>query len=218
MQITIRNTNSDDIRVITLKESDSFQKIFEKLKEAKGPIEVNIFFINEKINISQFARFKSFIEKLNIKSLNIFSNKREVILAGKSLKIDSRLTDEKDMKSKLFFATQKKPNDILYKGTVRSGDRISSNSDLCIVGDVNPGAIISAKKNVYVWGKLLGIALAGEEGYKDAIIASLYLNPLQLRIADVVAIGPKEKPNNFYPEMALLEKRNIVIKPFLINT
>jgi len=218
MQITIRNTNSDDIKVITLKESESFQKIFEKLKEVKGPIEVNIFFINEKINISQFARFKSFIEKLNIKSLNIFSNKREVILAGKSLKIDSRLTDEKDMKSKLFFATQKKPNDILYKGTVRSGDRISSNSDLCIVGDVNPGAIISAKKNVYVWGKLLGIALAGEEGYKDAIIASLYLNPLQLRIADVVAIGPKEKPNNFYPEMALLEKRNIVIKPYLIDT
>ena len=218
MQITIRNTNSDDIKVITLKESESFQKIFEKSKEAKGPIEVNIFFINEKINISQFAKFKSFIEKLNIKSLNIFSNKREVILAGKSLKIDSTLTDEKDMKRKLFFATKKKPNDILYKGTVRSGDRISSNSDLCIVGDVNPGAIISAKKNVYVWGKLLGIALAGEEGYKDAIIASLYLNPLQLRIADVVAIGPKEKPNNFYPEMALLEKRNIVIKPYLIDT
>ena len=218
MQITIRNTNSDDIKVITLKESESFQKIFEKLKEAKGPIEVNIFFINEKINISQFAKFKSFIEQLNIKSLNIFSNKREVILAGKSLKIDSTLADEKDMKSKLFFATKEKPNDILYKGTVRSGDRISSNSDLCIIGDVNPGAIISAKKNVYVWGKLLGIALAGEGGNKDAIITSLYLNPLQLRIADIVAIGPKEKPNNFYPEIALLEKQNIIIKPFLIDS
>ena len=218
MQITIRNTNSDEIKVISLREAESFKNIFEKFQEAKGPIEVNIFFINEKINISQFAKFKSFIEQLNIKSLNIFSNKREVILAGKSLKIDSTLTDEKDMKSKLFFATKKKPNDILYKGTVRSGDRISSNSDLCIIGDVNPGAIISAKNNVYVWGKLLGIALAGEGGNKDAIITSLYLNPLQLRIADIVAIGPKEKPNNFYPEIALLEKQNIIIKPFLIDS
>ena len=218
MKITIRNINSDYIKVISLQESESFQKIFEKLEVVKGPFEINIFVINERISIAQFARFKSFVEKLNIKSLNIFSNNREAILAGKSLKIDSTLTDEKDMKSKLFFANQKKPIDILHRGTVRSGDRISSNSDLCILGDVNPGAIISARKNVYVWGKLLGIALAGEGGNKDAIIAALYLNPLQLRIADIVAIGPKEKPNNLYPEKALLEKQKIIIKPFLIDT
>ena len=218
MQITIRNINSEDIKVISLKESDSLQKIFEKSKEVKGPLEVNIFLINEKLHISQIAKFKSLIEKLNIKSFSIFSNKREVILAGKSLKIDSIFTAETDMKSRLFFANKKKSTDILHKGTVRSGDRISSNSDLCIIGDVNPGAIVSAKKNVYVWGKLLGIALAGEGGNKDAIIASLYLKPLQLRIADVIAIGPKEKPNNFYPEIALLDKQNIIIKPFLIDS
>ena len=68
------------------------------------------------------------------------------------------------------------------------------------MGDVNPGAIISANNNVYVWGKLLGIAFAGENGNKNASIASLCLRPLQLRICQIVAIGPKEKPKNQYPK------------------
>ena len=111
-----------------------------------------------------------------------------------------------------------KKDDILYKGTVRSGERISSNGNLCIIGDVNPGAIVSAKKNIYVWGKLLGIAFAGKSGNKNASIASLYLNPLQLRIADVIAIGPKDKPKNCYPEIAVIDKQTIIIKPHIIES
>ena len=94
----------------------------------------------------------------------------------------------------------------------------SSNGNLCIIGDVNPGAIVSAKKNIYVWGKLLGIAFAGKSGNKNASIASLYLNPLQLRIADVIAIGPKDKPKNCYPEIALIDNQTIIIKPHIIET
>ena len=85
------------------------------------------------------------------------------------------------------------------------------------MGDVNPGAIVSAKKNVYVWGKLLGIAFAGEGGDKNAHIASLFLNPLQLRIGNIIAIGPKEKPKHFYPELAILEKQSIIIKPYIVD-
>lgn len=105
--------------------------------------------------------------------------------------------------------------DILRKGTVRSGNRISSNGDLFIAGDVNPGTIVSAKNSIYVWGKLLGIASAGENGDKKASIASLYLNPLQLRINEIVALGPKEKPNHQYPEIAVLERKRIIINPYL---
>ena len=111
-----------------------------------------------------------------------------------------------------------KRKDILHEGTVRSGDRISSNGNLCIIGDVNPGAIVSAKKNIYVWGKLLGVAFAGKGGNKDASITSIYLNPLQLRIADVIAIGPKDKPKNYYPEIAVVDKKTINIKPYIVET
>ena len=78
-------------------------------------------------------------------------------------------------------------------------------------------AIVSAKNNIYVWGKLLGIASAGKDGNKKSSIASLYLNPLQLRISDIIAVGPKEKPKNQYPEVAVLENQSIVIKPYKIS-
>ena len=97
-------------------------------------------------------------------------------------------------------------------------ERISSKGNLFIFGDVNPGAIVSAKKNVYVWGKLLGIAKAGQDGNANSYIAALYLHPIQLRISDLVAIGPKDKPKNYYPEVAIIEKKTIIIKPYLIDT
>jgi septum site-determining protein MinC len=139
-------------------------------------------------------------------------------LAGKSLKINSIFVKEQEIKNKLLFLNSKNKEDILHEGTVRSGDRISSNGNLCIIGDVNPGAIVSAKKNIYVWGKLLGIAFAGKGGDNNSHITSLFLNPLQLRIADVIAIGPKEKPKNYYPEIAVIEKQSIIIKPYIIDT
>ncbi len=85
------------------------------------------------------------------------------------------------------------------------------------MGDVNPGAIISANNNAYVWGKLLGIAYAGKNGNKNASITSFYLNPLQLRICEIVAIGPKEKRKDQYPEIAILEDNKITITPYLLN-
>ena len=143
---------------------------------------------------------------------------RDTIIAGKSLKIDSTFIKEQEVKNKFLLLNSQKKEDILHEGTVRSGDRISSNGNLSIIGDVNPGAIVSAKKNIFVWGKLLGVAFAGKDGNNNASIASLYLNPLQLRIADIIAIGPKEKPKNHYPEIAVLENKTINIKPYIVET
>ena len=39
-----------------------------------------------------------------------------------------------------------------------------------------------------------------------------------LRIADVIAIGPNDKPKNFYPEIAVIDKETIIIKPHIIET
>ena len=86
-------------------------------------------------------------------SLVFIPNNRETTIAGKSLKINSIFFKEKEVKNKLLFGT-KKEDDILREGTVRSGDRIFSNGKLCIIGAFNPGAKVSAKKNIYVWVKL----------------------------------------------------------------
>ena len=217
MQIVLKNPKSKYLEVISLENLDIIDETFKKFSSLKRPLKAKIFAINESISSHKLSELKKKFEKNNIYPLSIYSNNRETIIAGKSLKIESIFLKEREAKNKLFLIDPKKKEDILHEGTVRSGDRISSNGNLCIIGDVNPGAIVSAKKNIYVWGKLLGIAFAGVKGDNNAFIASLYLNPLQLRIADVIAIGPKDKPKNYYPEMAVIDNQTINIKPYIIE-
>ena len=217
MEIIISNTKSKYLEIFSLFDLENIKETCKNFSSMKEPMEAKIFAVNESINSNQLIKLKSHFDQFNNCSLCIYSNNRDTIICGKFLKIDSTFVKEQEIKNKLLLLNSKKKDDILHKGTVRSGERISSNGNLCIIGDVNPGAIVSAKKNIYVWGKLLGIAFAGKSGNKNASIASLYLNPLQLRIADVIAIGPKDKPKNFYPEIAVIDKQTIIIKPHLIE-
>jgi len=218
MKIVLNNTKRNYFEIFSLEDLDNIHETFRKFFSIKGPIEAKILSINESISIHQLSKLKNHLHNLNVFSLCIYSNDRNTILAGNSLRINSTFLKEQEIKNKLLLFNSREKEDILHEGTVRSGDRISSNGNLCIIGDVNPGAIISAKNNIYVWGKLLGIAFAGKKGNNNASIASLYLKPLQLRIADVIAIGPKDKPHNYYPEIALIDKRTIIIKPHIIET
>ena len=218
MKIVINTLNNEYLETILLENLSNIHETFKKFSSIKKPLKAEIFLINKFICANKLLKYKKDFDKTNIAYLHIYSNNRDTILAGKSLKINSTFIKEQEVKNKLLLLDSKEQDNILYEGTVRSGDRLSSNGNLCIIGDVNPGAIVSAKKNIYVWGKLLGIAFAGKDGNKDAFIASLYLNPLQLRIADVIAIGPKNKPKDYYPEIALVYKQTINIKPYIIET
>ena len=218
MEIVLSSTKSKYLEICSLFDLDNIHETFKQFSSMNGPLEAKIYAVNESISSHQLSKLKNHFDKINITSIYIYSNNRDTILSGKSLKIDSTFYKEQEIQNKLLLFKSKNKGDILHEGTVRSGERISSNGNLCIIGDVNPGAIVSAKKNIYVWGKLLGVAFAGKSGNKSASISSLYLNPLQLRIADVIAIGPKDKPKNFYPEIALIDKQTIVIKPHLIKT
>ena len=217
MKIIANYVNNKYLENIYFENLD-INETFQKFSSMKGPLEVKIFAINESISPHQLSKFKNNLDKISINSLSIYSNDRFTIIAGKSLKINSIFVNEREAKNSFITFNSKEKENILHAGTVRSGDRISSKGNLCIIGDVNPGAIVSAKKNIYVWGKLLGIAFAGQGGNNNACISSLYLNPLQLRIADVIAIGPKEKPKNSYPETAVIDNQTIIIKPLLLET
>jgi len=218
MEAVFNCTNSEYVEIISLGNLDNIRETFKKFLSMKGPLEVQIFVINESISSNQLSKLKNFLNKINVRSFCIYSNNRNTVLSGNSLRINSTFVKEQEITNKLLLLNTKKKDDIFHNGTVRSGSIISSNGNLCIIGDVNPGAIVSAKKNIYVWGKLLGIAFAGKGGNKNACISSLYLNPLQLRIADVIAIGPKDKPKNHYPEIAQIDNQTIIIKPLIIES
>ena len=98
-----------------------------------------------------------------------------------------------------------------HQGTVRSGEYIDIPGNLLILGDVNPGAIVSAEENIIIWGRLLGIAHAGSKGNSKATISALQIRPVQLRIANKVARGPKEKLQLGLAEQAKIDSDKIVI-------
>ncbi|WP_415398913.1 septum site-determining protein MinC [Synechococcus sp. W4D4] len=106
------------------------------------------------------------------------------------------------------------PKDLtIHRGTLRSGDHLQVDGSVLVLGDVNPGARVSAGGDVRVWGRLRGIAHAGQAGNTTARIVALQLRPLQLRIANAVARGPEDLPPPGFSEEALLIEGVIAIRP-----
>jgi septum site-determining protein MinC len=101
----------------------------------------------------------------------------------------------------------------VHQGTLRSGDHLQVEGSVLVLGDVNPGARISARGHVLVWGKLRGVAHAGQQGDQTARIVALQLRPLQLRIATSVARGPEGRPPDGFAEEARLVNGAIQIDP-----
>ncbi|MEB3277248.1 MAG: septum site-determining protein MinC [Cyanobacteriota bacterium] len=101
----------------------------------------------------------------------------------------------------------------IHQGTLRAGDQLECEGSLLVLGDVNPGARVTASGHVLVWGTLRGVAHAGCQGDSSARITALQLRPLQLRIADAVARGPADLPIPGFAEQAELLDGLIAINP-----
>lgn len=102
----------------------------------------------------------------------------------------------------------------LHKGTLRSGQRISYDGDVVVVGDVNPGAEIRARGDIVVMGTLRGLAHAGAGGSSDAVVAAFKLEPTQIRIGNVIGRPPEDDSGSRrVPEVAKVRDGVIVIEP-----
>jgi septum site-determining protein MinC len=102
------------------------------------------------------------------------------------------------------------------RGTVRSGQRVSYEGNVVIIGDVNPGGEVIAGGNILVLGNLRGIAHAGATGNQDAVVASYCLQPTQLRIAGYITRAPEgETAKPPYPEVAYIRQEQLFIEPYL---
>lgn len=102
--------------------------------------------------------------------------------------------------------------------TLRSGQTVSFEGNIFLIGDAHPGSEINATGDITIWGILGGIVHAGSKGNTDAKVRALKLNPIQLRIAnlysrrnDTVNVPYVQKSNEFTPEEARIENNQIVI-------
>nr|WP_297770527.1 septum site-determining protein MinC [uncultured Butyrivibrio sp.] len=108
-------------------------------------------------------------------------------------------------------------------GNLRSGQDVSCKQNVVILGDVKPGASVTSYGSIFILGELRGNAFAGAGGDHGAIVMALKLNPLQVRIADAIAISPdaekgpklkfkkkRLKTDENEPEVAYIENGHIV--------
>jgi septum site-determining protein MinC len=107
---------------------------------------------------------------------------------------------------------------VLIKRTIRSGQRIKYPTNIVIMGDINPGAVVIAGGDIVVLGKLKGVVHAGADGSTVAEVVALKLQPTQLRIGSIISRPPEDDIGGsiFYPERAYVKDGAIIVDEFTI--
>jgi septum site-determining protein MinC len=111
-----------------------------------------------------------------------------------------------------------------YRGTLRSGQSVESQTGIVVIGDVNPGATVSSYGNIVVLGTVKGNVYAGIGGDNRAFIFALDMDPIQIRIGSVIAKSPdktflfgkrrkKAKQTAINPQIAYAKGEMICIEP-----
>lgn len=161
----------------------------------------------------------SLIEKLSNRGITLWavlSSSPKTEQNAQALGLATRIfipKPERDTRSDLVSTDDGEPA-IFLKRTLRSGTKITFSGSVVVLGDINPGADVIASGNIIVWGKVRGVVHAGAEGDDQCVICALDLTPMQLRIADIIAITPnrKGKPQ---PEVARVVDGQVIAEPWV---
>lgn len=111
---------------------------------------------------------------------------------------------------------ENKPQPMVITKTLRGGQEIMYSGSVFIMGDVNPGAKVTAGGDIVISGACRGVAHAGAYGDKQATITAKRLIASQLRIADIIARSP-DNPDDLsqpdYTETACVKDGAVIIEP-----
>ena len=151
--------------------------IMERFKEAEG------FFKNAKMAISFEGRDLTQAEEFRIVETITDNTTVNIICI-----LDNDALKEELIRQKIehFEEEQAGKTGEFYKGTLRSGQVLDCESSIIILGDINPGAKVVSKGNIVVLGALKGNAYAGANGNEQAFVAALEMDPIQVKIGDVI--------------------------------
>ncbi|KAF0652127.1 septum formation inhibitor [Cyanobium sp. Copco_Reservoir_LC18] len=162
------------------------------------------------LRLPDLRQLQELLGALQLDLVRVASRRPETLVAAAALGLD---TDPGPARPAPSAAGAPASDLLVHRGTLRAGDHLQGEGSVLLLGDVNPGARISAAGNVLVWGRLRGVAHAGVGGERGSRIVALQLRPLQLRIADVVARGPEGLPPLGLAEQATLVEGEIRIDP-----
>ncbi|MCC6169564.1 MAG: septum site-determining protein MinC [Caldilineaceae bacterium] len=117
-----------------------------------------------------------------------------------------------------------RPGHFVHRGSLRSGQILRKTESIVIIGDVNPGAQVISSGDIMIWGRLRGVAYAGADGNRKAVVTALDFSPTQLRIANLTSIAPDPKKTRgfwlwkkepaYRAEIARVVEGRIVVEPW----
>lgn len=155
--------------------------------------------------------------------VNLYLNLSGLELAIEQLEELMEIVKQYNQVNKIYFTARKinkekkadehNSDAVIINRTLRSGQRVKHQSNIVIVGDVNPGAEVIAGGDVIVFGRLRGVVHAGASGSLEAQVAALKLDPTQLRIAALIARSPDDSDSaKLQAERAFIEDNQIIVE------
>lgn len=193
-------SNEIEVEVPEITEEDIKIKEFEE--EPKDGLSYELLEHDEEID-----------EKIEV----IEKTQEEIEAEGKLEELIDEENDKLSEKEIAEYEISKLPT-LYLQQTLRSGQTMSFDGNVVLIGNTHPGSEIIAKGDITVWGVLAGIAHAGARGNDWAKIRALKMNAIQLRISGFYARRPDtlnipfiQKTNEFTPEEARVNDREIAI-------
>ncbi len=228
--VTIKGTKSGIILVLdpNLSFDSLSQSIADKFKEAAsflGRHEMGLLIRGRKLSDEECEKVVAIIEAncdLRINTFLCDDSDYEEYFRQKTTETEEaiRLTESPKAAVSSFDGEEA----VIYRGNLRSGQDISSEKSIIVMGDVKAGANVTSYGSIFVLGELRGNAFAGASGDRKCVILAHRLDPIQLRIAETIAISPdadkgskiKTKKKKLFgddgnsPEVAYIENGHIV--------
>lgn len=202
--ITLGGGEWEEVQRVMLEQLDQQA---EFLRGARLAIDVG----GHVLKVAEMSRLRSEILDRELSLWALLSESPTTIQTAQTLGLATRITKPRPELTVARPETNLQGGEqaMLFQRTLRSGFTIQYPGHVIVIGDINPGAEITAGGDIIVWGRVRGMVHAGAQGNVEALICALDLSPTQLRIAGKIAVPPQRrgKPQ---PEMARLRDGQVV--------
>ena len=177
--ITLGDEEWDKVQFQLLSQIEEKTKFFSGAKVA---VEIG----ERVLHAAEMAGLRDALSDRGVKLFAVLSNSRVTDVNAESLGLKTRKSVLKENTSGFGPAVLDGKPAVLLQKTIRSGTSIKFAGNVIVDGDVNPGAEIFSTGSIFIWGKLRGSVHAGMEGSESETICAMELDPINLRIANIL--------------------------------
>lgn len=177
--ITLGDEEWDKVQFQLLSQIEEKTKFFSGAKVA---VEIG----ERVLHAAEMAGLRDALSDRGVKLFAVLSNSRVTDVNAESLGLKTRKSVLRENTSGFGPAVLDGKAAVLLQKTIRSGTSIKFAGNVIVDGDVNPGAEIFSTGSIFIWGKLRGSVHAGMEGSESETVCAMELDPINLRIANIL--------------------------------